>query len=371
MKARYLCLLLLILLGAGEVAMARDAKGRFVVVLDAGHGGKDSGALGRKSKEKDIVLAVALQTGQRIKELNPNIVVHYTREKDVFLGLKERTDFANKKKADLFVSIHANAHRSRTPRGAETFVLGLHRTQDNLEVAMKENSAILYEENHSVKYEDFDPTSDESYIIFEFMQNRHLDASIELAERVQGGLVSCGLGNRGVKQAGFLVLREAAMPSILIELGFVSNPSDEAYLLSQKGKKQLANNIAKAVVNYESALSARSGRTSSASAKSVKNAEVKEEVKSGAVQEAGGETWYRVQVLADKRKLTSNAAAFKGYEQHVSYYKEGNFYKYTLYNTTDLAEAKRLQRELRKDKRYKDCFVVGFDSQGNKVGSYY
>lgn len=352
---RWALLPLALLLMAPQVD-ARDSKGRFVVVIDPGHGGRDSGAKGARSLEKNIVLDVALKIGARIKALNPDIIVHYTRSNDTFIELQQRANYANKKKADLFVSIHANSHKSSSPHGAETFVLGLHRTQDNLDVAMKENSAILYEKDHSVIYQDFDPNLSESYIIFNFMQNKHLEQSISLANVVQDGLVQTGLLNRGVKQAGFLVLRDVAMPSVLVELGFISHRANENYMLSKNGSQELANNIAKAIVKYEERLNGRNKKESSAT-----------DVNAATEKVETGEVYYRIQVMADKRLL--KASHFKGYSDVVRHYKEGNFYKYTFYNTTDLVEAKRLQESLKK--KYQDCFIVGFDANDNKVGSYY
>lgn len=332
-------------------------------MIDPGHGGKDSGAKGKRSLEKNIVLDVALKTGQKIKEINPDIVIRYTRDTDRFIGLQDRTNFANRHKADLFVSIHANAHRSSSPHGAETYVLGLHRTDDNLEVAMKENAAILYEEDYSVTYQDFDPNNSESYIIFSFMQNRHLTSSIEVAEIVQDGLVRCGLGNRGIKQAGFLVLREAAMPSILVELGFISNRANEDYMCSEKGSQELASSIAKAVVNYEEKMNKRSGLVRASNVSKPVN-------ETPQVATAKGDpAFYRIQILADRNQLKSSHRSFKGYEKEVSFYREGNLYKYTLYNVSDLNEARQLQQQL--SSKYKDCFIVGFDADGAKVGSYY
>lgn len=342
---------------------ARDSKGRFVVVLDPGHGGKDSGAIGKRSKEKDIVLDVARKAGETIKALNPNIVVYYTRDNDTFIGLQQRARFANRKKADLFVSVHANSHKTSAPHGAETYVLGLHRTQDNLDVAMKENSAILYEQDYSVTYKDFDPNVSESYIIFNFIQNKHIEQSISLADLIQGSIVKTGLYNRGVRQAGFLVLREVAMPSVLVELGFISNRQNEDYMTSTQGSRQLANHIAKAVVSYEERLSGRNSKKASATDTQEDTPQVVE----NNTPTNTGDIYYRIQVMADKRLL--NPSHFKQYSDVVRNYQEGNYYKYTFYNTTDLNEAKRLQRKLRK--KYTDCFIVGFDANDNKVGSYY
>lgn len=373
MRIFYRALILLVLLSLpslGTMSQARDGKGRFVVVVDAGHGGKDSGAVGKRSKEKNIVLDVALKVGERINVLNPNIVVYYTRKDDRFIGLQQRADFANKKKADLFVSVHANSHKTSRPHGSETYVLGLHRTQDNLDVAMKENSVILYEKDHGAIYKGFDPNESESYIIFNFIQNKHLSSSINLAELIQGGMVNGGLGNRGVKQAGFLVLREVAMPSVLVELGFISNPSDEEYMLSKNGSRKLAQSIAQAVVDYEAKISGRGGGSTKGKEVVAENAP---EVASQSVMTksdgkvVAGEIHYRVQVMADTRKL--KPSYFGSYRDVVKVTKEGKYYKYTFYDTTSLDEAKGYQRDLRR--KYKDCFIVGFDGEGNKVGSYY
>lgn len=363
-------LIFLSLPSLGVVSQARDGKGRFVVVVDAGHGGKDSGAVGKRSKEKNVVLDVALKVGERINVLNPNIVVYYTRKDDRFIGLQQRADFANKKKADLFVSVHANSHKTSRPHGSETYVLGLHRTQDNLDVAMKENSVILYEKDHGAIYKGFDPNESESYIIFNFIQNKHLSSSIDLAELIQGGMVNGGLGNRGVKQAGFLVLREVAMPSVLVELGFISNPSDEDYMLSKNGSRKLAQSIAQAVVDYEAKISGRGARSTADKVSTVEESPdiAPQPVATQSVEKvANGEIRYRVQVMADTRKL--KPSYFGAYRDVVQVTKEGKYYKYTLYETTSLIEAKKYQRVLRK--KYKDCFVVGFDSEDNKVGSYY
>lgn len=254
-----IAILLLALFGSSSL-YARDKEGRFIVVIDAGHGGHDSGAKGKVSYEKDVVLAVSKKVGAKINELAPQIKVYYSRPDNNFIGLQDRARFAIKKNADLFVSIHANASNSHSPSGTETYVLGLHRTEDNLRVAMKENSAILLEDNYSKKYEDFDPTSSESYIIFQFMANKHLENSLRLAKLVQSGFKSASRYDRGVRQAGFLVLREAAMPSVLIEIGFITNREEERYINSRSGQTKIANEIAKAVIEYERQIRKRSGK---------------------------------------------------------------------------------------------------------------
>src|SRR5690554_7420176 len=218
----------------------------FTVVIDPGHGGRDPGAVGATSKEKDIVLSVGLKLGKLIKNEHPDVKVLFTRENDRFVALNQRAEIANRARADLFISIHCNAldRRRTSPQGVETFVLGLHRSKDNLDVAKAENSVIMYEEDYSLKYEGFNPNEPESYIIFEFMANEFLDQSVNFASMVQNQLVSNSKRvNRNVRQAGFLVLREVAMPSILIELGYISNRQEENYLKSESGQGSLATSI--------------------------------------------------------------------------------------------------------------------------------
>lgn len=346
-------------------SLARDTQGRFVVMIDPGHGGHDSGAKGAISTEKQINLKIALRIGQELKKMRPDIVVHYTRTTDVFIGLNERAQKANKLKADLFVSVHTNSagRRSNSARGSETYVLGLHRTADNLEVAKKENAAILLEDDYSRKYEGFDPNSSESYIMFEFMQNRHLENSLKVAKEVQKGMVSAGMYNRGVRQAGFLVIRQTSMPSILIELGFITSTQDERYLNSSEGIATLGKNIARGISNYEKQLAQRAGNTRGAiSARERKSpSEVQpaqESVATNVLTPEESEVLYRIQIYADKRKLKASHPVFKGYRNGLAYYQEGGWYKYTLYETPDLSEAKRLRKSLLKN--FKDCFIVSF-----------
>ena len=217
----------------------------FTLVIDAGHGGRDGGALGRKSKEKNINLAVALELGRLVEQNCPDVKVVYTRKTDVFVELTERADIANKAKADLFISIHTNAlAKGRISRGTETYTLGMHKAAENLAVAQRENSVITLESDYKTRYEGFDPKSSESYIIFEFMQDKNMEQSVKLAKEVQLQFSStAGRINKGVYQAGFLVLRETVMPSILVELGYISTPDEENYLSSTAGQKALAKSI--------------------------------------------------------------------------------------------------------------------------------
>lgn len=223
----------------------------FTIVLDAGHGGKDPGALGRKGKEKNINLAVTLAVGKLIEQNLQDVKVVYTRKTDVFVALDERANIANRAKADLFVSIHTNALPGKARgRGTETYTLGMHRAADNLEVAKRENEAIMLEKDYENRYEGFDPKSSESYIIFEFMQDKNMEQSVKLATLIQKQFRSAGRPDKGVHQAGFLVLRATSMPSCLIELGYITNAGEEAYLTSSRGVNELAQSIYEAIKKY-------------------------------------------------------------------------------------------------------------------------
>ncbi|MBO4642791.1 MAG: N-acetylmuramoyl-L-alanine amidase [Bacteroidaceae bacterium] len=225
----------------------------YTLVIDAGHGGKDPGAIGRKSKEKNINLAVALAFGKLVEQNCPDVKVIYTRKTDVFVELDERANIANRNKADLFVSIHVNSTAAKSgPQGTETYTLGMHRAADNLEVAKRENSVITLESNYEQKYEGFDPKSSESYIIFELMQDKNMEQSVNFAKLVQQQFKStAGRVNKGVYQAGFLVLRATSMPSALIELGYINNVSEEAYLMSAAGQSAMAKSIYNAFKAYK------------------------------------------------------------------------------------------------------------------------
>ena len=249
MRNRYLVLLLTALFLV-VTAVAADKK--FTLVIDAGHGGHDAGAVGAITKEKIINLNVALAFGRLVERNCSDVRVIYTRKTDVFVPLHTRADIANRAKADLFISIHTNSlPKGRVARGLETYTLGMHRAADNLDVAKRENSVILIEKDYKQRYQGFDPNSSESYIMFEFIQDRNMAQSVELAKAVQRhACASSGRQNKGVKQAGFLVLRETSMPSCLIELGFISTPDEERYLNSDAGVQQLARGIYEAFLDY-------------------------------------------------------------------------------------------------------------------------
>lgn len=246
-------ILVLIWITIGFAVALSAANKKFTLVIDAGHGGHDAGAKGTFSMEKNINLNVALAFGRYVESNCPDVKVIYTRKKDVFIPLHTRADIANKNKADLFVSIHTNAvPRGKTVRGMETYTLGMHRAATNLDVAKRENSVILIEKDYKQRYEGFDPNSSESYIMFEFMQDKNMAQSVELAKYVQKrACASANRQNKGVKQAGFLVLRETSMPSCLIELGFITTPDEERYLNSSDGIDRLGYGIYQAFLDYK------------------------------------------------------------------------------------------------------------------------
>jgi N-acetylmuramoyl-L-alanine amidase len=327
----------------------------FVVVIDPGHGGKDYGAIGSASNEKSINLAVSLLVGDYIKKAYPDVTVMYTRKTDVFIELDQRSEIANKAKADLFISIHTNANRSKTPYGTETYTLGLARSDENLEVAKRENAVILLEDDYERKYEGFDPNSSESYIIFEFMQNKFVEQSIFLASKIQSEFTnSSKRHNRGVKQAGFLVLRTTGMPSVLIELGFISNKAEEKYLSSKAGQQQLAKSIVKAFGQYKADYDRKSGMSAQEQVPTADNDSAVTSTRSG--NETSGQVIYKVQILSANKKLSTNAPELKGYK--ADYYVEKGLYKYTFGESSDFDEIVKIRKSLIKD--FKDAFIIQF-----------
>ena len=241
-------LFLFIVLLLGLPMMAAKS---YTVVLDAGHGGKDPGAVGRISKEKDLNLKLALQVGKLLKEQYPDVKVVFTRATDVFIPLQQRADIANKNNADLFISIHTNSSESKTPCGVETFILGTEKMEQNLDVAMRENAVMKLEADYQTTYQGFDPNSIDSYIMFELMQNSHMDQSLDFASRVQSHFVGqLNREDRGVRQAAFWVLLKTACPSILFEMGFISNPDEEKYLNAPGTIDKMAQGIVKSFGEY-------------------------------------------------------------------------------------------------------------------------
>jgi N-acetylmuramoyl-L-alanine amidase len=342
----------------------------FVLVLDAGHGGKDPGAVGRKAREKDIALSVTLLAGKYISEIYPDVKVLYTRKRDVFVGLDERADFANKSHADLFISIHTNSVDNPLPKGLEVYAFGVSRSAENLAVVKRENSVIYLEDNYREKYEGFDPNSAESYIVFEFMQNKFVEQSLEFASLACNELKTCtGWGDRGVKQAALLVLRKAAMPRVLIELDFISNPAAEKWMTSDEGRKKYARAICNAFSKYKLAYDRKNDLRSETkapvaeakpqSAVRPKSAPAEERVASRAKNDPrAGRRIYKVQLFALPRPLPDKSPHFKGYK--VDYYIENNMYKYTFGESESLEEISRIRKTLLPD--FRDAFVVAFEN---------
>lgn len=367
------------------------AETHFTVVIDAGHGGHDPGAVGRKGKEKNINLSVALKLGKLIRQNCPDTRVVYTRERDVFVPLHRRAEIANDAKANLFISIHTNSVASKNSkvRGTETYTLGLHRTQENLEVAKKENAVILIEDDYKQRYAGFNPNSSESYIIFEFLQDKNMAQSVNFATSVQRCFRNADRLDKGVHQAGFLVLRATSMPSVLIELGYITNPSEEAYLMSDQGSATLAKSIYRAFLNYKGGkassaqLAAAEPDSSSTSAEQnsagqeEETAEQQPQMRTPAARTqpapasstASDRTItdkpvFKIQILTSDRKLPARSKQFKGLSP-VDSYKENGIIKYTYGADTNYNKILRLKRS-KVDGKFKDAFIIAFKN-GEKM----
>ncbi|HSG68709.1 MAG TPA: N-acetylmuramoyl-L-alanine amidase [Bacteroidales bacterium] len=318
------------------------------VVIDPGHGGKDPGAMGKYSKEKDIALAIALKTGEYIASNFPDVEVIYTRKTDVFVELHRRAQIANDKEADLFISIHCNANNSPNPYGTETYVMGLHKSQANLEVAKLENAVLLKEENYEDMYDGFDPNMDEDYITLTLFQNAYLESSLVLAAKVQDQFRErAKLKDRGVWQAGFWVLYKIAMPGILIETGFISNAKDESYLNSKDGQTFIASAIYRAFKEYKLAMEDPSNKAKMAKSNN------KQEVTDHDIR-------FRIQFASSSRE--KSADKFRDM-QDVRVYQHDGAYKYTSGNEKSYDAAIRLQNKIRLNKKYRDAFIVAFDKE--------
>ncbi|WP_426430527.1 N-acetylmuramoyl-L-alanine amidase family protein [Winogradskyella sp. HB-48] len=330
---------------------AQDDK--FVVVLDAGHGGHDSGNLGNGYKEKNIALNVTLEVGREL-EKNKDIKVIYTRKTDVFIELHERANIANKADADLFVSIHCNAHSSQAS-GTETFVLGEKNTGRNFEVAKRENEVIFLEDNYEEHYEGFDPSSPESTIAIGIEQEVYVEQSITLARKIEDNFINkAKRKSRGLKQASLLVIRNTYMPSVLIEVGFLTNTKEGAYLNTKAGQSKMANAIKDAIVEYKKEIDQNVGKSMIGTEKvDKKTVEVLETMP--LVYE---DVTFKVQIAASSRDLEPKSYNFKGLSD-ISKVKDGKLYKYFYGSTSDYNKVKQLQEEA-KSKGYSSCFVVAY-----------
>ncbi|HTX88251.1 MAG TPA: N-acetylmuramoyl-L-alanine amidase [Bacteroidales bacterium] len=333
------------------------------IVIDAGHGGKDPGTIGSQVQEKKITLAIALKLGKMIQDNLKGAEVIYTRSRDEFVELHERAEIANRNHADLFISIHCNANGSHSFHGAETYVMGLHRSEANLEIAKLENASILMEPDYSAKYQGFDPNSDESYIIFTLYQNAYLDQSTELAATIQDELKDrVGLNDRGVRQAGFLVLYKTTMPSVLVETGFLSNPEEEKFLMSEKGQDFIAGAIYRAVLRFGKTLGQAQEKTGVPETVAVRKQTppppetIRKEVPHP-VKKAPAVA-FRVQVATSPTDIGIHNARFAGLED-VRVYRHQGLYKYTTGDETTLDDALKLLERVKK-KGFRDAFVVAF-----------
>ncbi|WP_299254089.1 N-acetylmuramoyl-L-alanine amidase [uncultured Aquimarina sp.] len=349
-----LSIVLIFILSAFSISVGKTSlKEKFVVVLDAGHGGHDPGNRGNGYKEKDISLKVVLAVGAAL-EKDDRFKVVYTRKTDKFIELHERGKIANKEKADLFVSVHCNSHHSQA-YGTETFVLGLHANDENFNVAKNENSVILLEDNYEANYDGFDPNSPESIIGLTLMQEEYLDHSLTLASFVQNRFnKTLKRKSRGVKQAGFVVLHQTYMPSVLIELGFLTNNKEGKYLNSKKGQEEMAKSIIKSIVDYKESLDA---------AYYVPEPEIPEIVNNDSITQAVGEQLYdniifKVQIAAGSNDIELAPKNFNGLDQ-LSKVQFGELHKYYFGNTSNYNLIKQL-KGVAEEKGYTSCFVVAF-----------
>ena len=366
------------------VLTATGANRRFTLVIDPGHGGHDAGALGAISKEKNINLSVALQFGKYVERNMPDVRVIYTRKTDVFIPLKERANIANRANADLFISVHTNAlPAGKIARGFETYTLGMHRAKDNLDVAMRENSVISMEKGYQQTYQGFNPRSSESYIIFEFIQGKNMERSVELARNIQRKVCSgANRPDKGVHQAGFLVLRETSMPSCLIELGFITTADEERLLNDASRVDDIARGIYEGFAQYRNkydksiSVPYRAADTESVSVARIVSDKKQEqpERRSEDVDTAPRRTVaqnkpaqqkanvadapvFKLQIFVSNRTLRKGDAHFKGETDYDSY-QEGNMVKYTMGASTNYNEIFRLRKSLAE--KFPEAFIVAF-----------
>ena len=357
------------------------------VVIDAGHGGQDPGTIGKRTKEKNVTLAIALKLGNMIQKNFKDVKVIFTRDRDVFIELNRRAQLANDLKADLFISIHCNANPDHSLRGAETYVMGLHRSQANLEIAKKENASILMEADYANRYDGFNPNSDESYITFSMFQDAYLEQSMEFAAEVQKQMdEKVGMNDRGVRQAGFLVLYKTTMPSVLVETGYLSNTAEETFMVTDKGQEYIASAIFRAFKNFKQNVEqpetsvttvtqksylpkAESGHIQlsapdsyTTSPESIRNKKTATEPSSSkkpvTSQQVPNSVSIRIQVASLSKQLETSAPVFTRLSG-VRMYQQNGMFKYTVGDETSMTGAEKLLSEVRR-KGFKDAFIVFF-----------
>lgn len=424
-------ILFILLLGVGLAATAIAADRKFTLVIDAGHGGKDPGTIGKYSKEKTIALNVALAFGRYVEKNCPDVKVIYTRKTDVFIPLKERAAIANRNKADLFVSVHVNSVQSRKPvTGLETYTMGMRRSDEKLSAAMRENEVILIESNYKQNYSGYDPRSPESMIMFEFINEKNMAESVEMAQLIQRNVCStAGRPNKGVKQDVFLVLRETSMPACLVEVGYISTPSEERYLNDKNNIDAMGRGLYQALVAYKNKRvggkaiqqpksKAQASAPQQPQAQPEPKAEPKPEPKpepkqkaeakpepkqavksepkpeptplaqlpdtaradslpaqpalaqqpvqaAPPVAESAGEPVFKVQLFISPRRLAKNARQFKG-RTDIDSYEEGGMIKYTVGASTNYNEIYRLRKEVLD--QFPQAFIIAF-RDGQKMNA--
>jgi len=368
-------------------ASAQSSAGKkFTVTIDAGHGGHDTGAPGKKSVEKNIALGIALKLGHYIESLMDDVDVYYTRKTDVFIPLYERAQIANRNKSDVFISIHVNANKKSTPTGTSTYVMGFSRSAENLDLVMQENKAILLEKDYQTKYAGFDPTSPESYIIFNNVQNNNLTQSLEIAAAVQDQLRTRGQRKDiGVHQGNLVVLWGCANPSVLVEAGFISNPQEEAFLMTGDGQDIIASAIYIAFRGYKESIDEKVSvlaktaipnaeddkktiETVKKTGENEKKGKEQEKVTSNPIDTISrfsleSEIEYRVQILASVKKLSPDAKDFKGVKD-LKEIKLDGYYKYMSQSVNTYQEALELRQKL--GASFRGAFIVAFKN-GKRV----
>ena len=336
-------------------------KGIRTVVIDAGHGGWDPGAIGKHAKEKDLALSIALKVGKYIEENIPNVEVVYTRKTDVFIELWKRADIANKAEADLFISIHVNAYTKASAHGTLTLVLGQHRADENFDVAVRENSVILLEDDYETTYEGFDPKSTESYIMFTLMQKTYFKQSIEFGDYVQDQFRErAHRKDLGVREQGILVLAQTSMPGVLVETGFISNPEEEKYLMTQYGQEIIASAIYRGFKEYKEEIDRRSNQTVIVGDAPDAGEVLVMQSSQGALP--SDRIIFSIQVASSKNKIATDPSSFKGYEQ-VMVIQDGRWFKYIVGKETSYHTALDMCKAIKSD--YPDAFVVA--SKGGKI----
>jgi len=348
-RLKSLFVLTITILAVSISVTAQTDSNKFIVVLDAGHGGKDPGKPSKAGyKEKNIALKVVLEVG-KILEKYKDIKVIYTRKTDVFIDLFKRGEIANKANADLFVSVHCNAHTSQA-YGSETYVLGVHRNKTNFDVAKAENASIFYEDDYEKNYDGFDPNSPESFIGLTLMQEAYLDQSIALASLIQKNFTNkLKRKNRGVKQAGFIVLHQTVMPSVLVETGFITNTTEGKYLNSKKGQVELSKAMANAIISYKKSVEQNFVKTKYI---------IEDETVVPSDKRIIPNTVFKVQIAASSKKLEPKHYNFNGLSD-ISRDKEGKLYKYFYGYTSDINKVKEMQKKAKK-KGFKSAFIVAY-----------